>query len=48
MTEILFNVINTTYTPFVEMGPLYAIAAVSITISLILALHTNSLRTRAR
>ena len=38
MTEILFNVINTTYTPFVEMGPLYAIAAVSITISLILAL----------
>lgn len=37
MTEILFNVIKTTYTPFVEMGPLYAIAAVSITISLILA-----------
>lgn len=38
MTEILFNVIKTTYTPFVEMGPLYAITAVSITISLILAL----------
>lgn len=38
MVEILYNLIETIYAPLIEIGPLYAITGISITISLILSL----------